>query len=150
MNTWFILTTIVKAFLWRDRVLTKSCRTWLVVKINAPRRADYRNVALATEKNNLLHFCATCWVENVDVERKTSHLWSKVVEVVEYWKFFPKYKQLGNQESNKTYQVLLQNHAGPLVPLYFEFFETVTTKNWIDFFNKISNLFSWYLWEIKK
>ena len=92
--------------------------------------SDYEKGALATEKDDLLNFFATSLVENANVARKTSNVWSKVVAIFEYWKCFPKYKQLrrGDQKSNKSHQVLLQNHTDHLVSLYFQFFEVVATK----------------------
>ena len=62
--------------------------------------------------------------------KERHHIWSNVVLIVEYWKFCPLYKQpgKGDPKSNKTYEVLLQNHTNLLVPLYFQLFETVATK----------------------
>lgn len=38
-------------------------------------RADYKKVAVATEKDYLLHFCATLWVENADHPVCGQRLW---------------------------------------------------------------------------
>ena len=94
-------------------------------------RADYKKVAVATEKDYPLHFCATLWVENADVARKASSTWSKVVAIVEYWKCLPKYKQpgKGDPKPNKSYPATLKNHTIAVVPLYFQFFEAEATKS---------------------
>ena len=52
-----------------------------VFKELVSRRADYEKVAAATEKDYPLHFCATPWLENADVARKASNIWSKVVVI---------------------------------------------------------------------
>ena len=49
---------------------------------------DYEKVALATEKDYPLHFCATRWMENAGVAKKASNIWSRDVTIVEYWNAF--------------------------------------------------------------
>ena len=94
------------------------------------RRADYEKVALATNEDYPLLFCATRWVENESVAKKANKIWSKMVLIVEYWKTLPKYKQpgKGDPKANKIYQVLVHKHKDPLVPLCLSFVEQIAGK----------------------
>ena len=93
------------------------------------RRADYERITQATKNDYPLHFCATRWVENTAVAKRAFNIWPKIVAIVDYWHGLPKSKQpgKGDPKKNKSYHVLLQN-ANPLVPLYFNFFESIAAK----------------------
>ena len=94
------------------------------------RRADYERITQDTENDYPLHFCVTCWVENAAVAKRAFNIWPKIVATVDYWHGLPRPKQpgKGDPKKNKSYHVLLQNHANPLVPLYFKFFESIAAK----------------------
>ena len=55
--------------------------------------SHYERMSQATKSDFPYMFCATRWVENQSVARKTRQLWSKVVIVAEYCKSLPKRKQ---------------------------------------------------------
>ena len=75
---------------------------------------DYEKVALATEKDYPLHFCATRWMENAGVAKKASNIWSRDVTIVEYWNAF---QNTSNREKMIQGQIKITKVCYRIIPI---------------------------------
>ena len=94
------------------------------------RRADYERINSASKSDFPLRFCSHRWVENDVVANRALSIWSKVIEVLDYWKGLPKSKQPGRGRpgENKSYDFLLSKMNDLLVPVKLRFFEETAKK----------------------
>ena len=89
------------------------------------RRADYKTVTAATEKDYPMQFITHRWVKKHMVAKKARVIWSKIVKVVSCWQQLPKNKQsgLGKPGANNNYDHLCKAAKDCLVPVKHLFFE---------------------------
>ena len=89
------------------------------------RQADYERINSASKSDFPLCFCSHRWVENDVVANRALSIWSKMIEVLDYWKGLPKSKQPGRGRpgENKSYDFLLSKMNDPFVPVKLRFFE---------------------------
>jgi hypothetical protein len=117
-----------KASEWQLKKLMSS-----MIKIfhEAPgRRADYKTITDATEKDYPMLFVSHRWVENAPVAKKARLIWPKIIEIVTYWQQLAKSKQpgLGKPGANTSYDHLCKAVKDCLAPVKLLFFEEVAKK----------------------
>ena len=91
------------------------------------RQADFEKLTSSTKADFPLPFCFTRLTENAIVAKKAQEVWSKMLELLYFWKGFPKSKQpgRGKQAENKSYETLLSYKDDPLIPIKLRFFEEI-------------------------
>ena len=89
------------------------------------RRADFKTMADATEKDYPMQFMGHRWVE-----KKARMVWEKMVIITNYWCQLPKSKQpsLGKPGNNTSFDHLRKAVKDPLIPIKVLFFEEVARK----------------------
>ena len=89
------------------------------------RRADYKQISGASDKDFPMQFVSHRWVENEPVAKKAREIWIKIVEVVKFWKLLPKSKQPGQGKigNNTSYDHLSKSVEDPFIPIKMMFFE---------------------------
>ena len=91
------------------------------------RRADYEKLVCPTKTDYPLQFCAHRWTENEPVCKRAQNIWTKMIEIVKFWKSLPKSKQPGRGKGeNKSFDRLCSSIDDPLVPVKLQFFEEIS------------------------
>ena len=110
-----------KASSWKLKELLSAM--YKIFDENPSRRADYESLTSATDKDYALKFCSHRWIENELVARRAQKIWSKYVEIIEFWRGLPKSRQPGKGKGqNKSFDRLIEHQKDVLVPLKLQFF----------------------------
>ena len=90
---------------------------------SSSRRANYEPLTSAADKDYTLKFFSHRCIEIELVARRAQKIWSKYVEIIEFWRGLPKSRQPGKGKGqNKSFDRLIEHQKDVLVPLKLQFF----------------------------
>ena len=113
---------------WKIKKLLSS--NYKIFDESPSRRADYEKLTGACSPSDYpLKFCSHRWIENASVAKRAQSIWSKTVEVINFWKTLPKSKQPGRGKVGQitSYDFLTKHCNDSLIPLKLQFFEDIAT-----------------------